>query len=275
MALGKHRRQEIINFLCNNTTYSFEEITNKPDNQLEAFYNKVKRCLTSYPLDILEYYQKNPLVFPQYRMEDLQSMKYNELKEIMEDLGLKSSKKSSKKRTGAVIAQETSTYTQMVLDFSPKSETPNSIEKDLEFITQAELTLMYPEEEYTQQELKQKGIHLEDIIEPEQTRYNMIENILNSKLKIYDKEIDEYFLLELTKAELQTLYNLTLTKKNILKELPTLLIERILKANIIVYDQKITSVNLSQLTEEMLNTLNTIIQKLAPIPSDPKRLIKE
>lgn len=283
MILNPETKNKIKNYLLKNTTYTIKEIEAIPEKSLEATYIRIKDCLKKYPQKIIDYYHANPTIKTKYTIEEIYKMNYNELDDLMNKLGLKKSRKKKQQtnNTGATIATDTQTYIQMTLDFSntekktiPKESfqiTPTA-ERDFEYLTPEEIAQMYPGEEYSKEELQEKGFYTAEVQNPLLNKSELIKIIIPTKFTISNHELDEYFLYELTLLELKVLYTLTSItdyKKTDIKDLP----EKLKRIKLKVYGKTISKEKLLILTVAELNILLNIISKLSL--NDEMRLKKQ
>ena len=147
MMTNSKQNNIIINYLLEVTDYSKKYILSKSDEQLYAFYKKIKICMERYPRDIINLQNKIKFCPEKYTLEELLNFNYNKLLEIRNHLEkvLKCRLKQSQEAT----AEEA--------DFE-------QLDEQEEFLTPEELYVIYGPEiaDVNEQELQKNGYRMID-----------------------------------------------------------------------------------------------------------------
>ena len=169
MYLSERERANIIEYFLAHTNYTREYLTGiKNHAQLFSMYNRTRERMYEYPKEIIAYYNSHPEIYIRPTDEEIKKMKYEELSELRKELGIR--KKTTKKVTKTTEAKSTADKAREVL----RKETTTKVAAQIivsninyerehefeheEFLTPDEVTIMYPGEEYTPDELASRDI---------------------------------------------------------------------------------------------------------------------
>jgi hypothetical protein len=178
MYLSEQERTNIIEYFLTHTNYSREYITGiKNHAQLFSMYKRTKERMYEYPKEIIAYYKNHPEIYVRPSDEEIRKMKYEELSQLRKELGI--SKRSSKKVTSTIEAKSTADKAREVLRQESTTKVAAQIiisnmtyerEHDFEheeFLTPDEIATMFPEEDYTPDELADRNIIVTPYFGPE------------------------------------------------------------------------------------------------------------
>lgn len=185
----------MINYLLKVTDYSKKYILSKSDEQLYAFYKKIKICMEKYPREIINLQNKIEFCPEKYTLEELLKFNYNQLLEIRNYLekALKWRLKQSQEAT----AEEA--------DFE-------QLDEQEEFLTPEELYVIYGPEiaDVNEQELQKNGYRMIDCEDMNAIIKRNEENLKNAIIELlvtFDNETyKETFLKKLNMRELISIY---------------------------------------------------------------------
>lgn len=221
-------QREIEIFLHENTTYDVDLLfRTKSYGQIINMCRNIKKALTNYPKEIISYLNSHPLVPCEYTDEDIFSMNYNELVELRKKLGIKNTRKKVVKseqadkayQSGQTSIRESSTNQ---LCFAIMKPSPLDGDRDMQILTDDEISQMYPGEDLTDEDLFARGIvrystrHNEILYSEEDRRYELINKILRRKISIGGIALTEEYLHHLDEMELTLLSDIAenFTKEN-------------------------------------------------------------
>lgn len=200
MAMSDELYYQIIDFLIENTEYTYQEITEgRSEYQLRKMYERIKESLERYPIEIYEHLKIQPNFFHSYTLEELKAMNYNTLSKLRKSLGIRTQNKSEEH-----LNNQQSFIGQNNVQIPKSEEEPREelSEREPQILTPDEIAFMYKDEDYNKSELREKGIISDRIEElkkdPEEERYIMIDTILSSEITIKGTplEIDHLLLLD-------------------------------------------------------------------------------
>ena len=179
MYMSEKERYQIIDYFLENTYYTKEYLEGiKNHAQLFSMYKRTQERMASYPKEIIEYYNKHPEIYVRPTDQEIWNMKYEDLYRLRNELGLH--KKRKKKVTTTVDAQKTADKARSVLKEQPVSKVAAQViisnmaheqEHDYDheqFLTPEEIAMMYPDSEYSADELAEMGIIVTPYFGPEE-----------------------------------------------------------------------------------------------------------
>ncbi len=169
MYLSDREKANIIEWFLNNTYYTREYITSiKNHAQLFSMYKRTQERMSSYPKEIIAYYNNHPEIYVRPTDEEIRAMKYEELSRLRKELGIR--KQTAKKVTKTTEARTTADKARAVLKEQSTTKVAAQViitnmaheqEHDYDheqFLTPEEISMMYPGEELTADELADRGI---------------------------------------------------------------------------------------------------------------------
>ncbi len=234
MYLSDYEFKNIVQFLNENTTYDVELLLKgKSDVQINAMYIRIKSAMSEYPKEIFDYLNSHPAVQPRYSLDELKTMKYNELSALKKQFKIKKSRRKVTKQEDApaktmqrakeTLKKETTSRLAATMIAHGLDE---KHERDLEILTEAEIFSMYGESLSTLQ-LAKLGIVSEEVPydapKPEDDeRMDMIDSILDIGVSIGGKALSFTELIMMSDEELKflaTLISTTLKNRGELKRL--------------------------------------------------------
>lgn len=180
MYMSEKERASIIDYFLANTNYSEEfllGITNHA--QLFSMYKRTQERMDSYPKEIIAYYNEHPEIYVRPTEEEIRAMKYEELSSLRKELGIKA--KRGKKVSKTVEAKDTAEKARHSLKDKPVTKVAAEVilgnmshsEPDYtqeQFLTPEEIEMMYPESDYSPDELAARGIIVTPFFGPEEPR---------------------------------------------------------------------------------------------------------
>ena len=199
MGMPEELYYQIINFLLENTDYTYQELTEgRSEYQLRKMYERIKENLERYPVEIYNHLQFQPNFFHSYTLEELKSMNYNTLAKLRKSLGIRTQSKTEETSKN-ISSFDTQKEEHNITNYENSEELS---EREPQILTPDEIAFMYKEEDYNKEELREKGIISDHIEEekkdPEEERYIMIDMILASEfsLKGMPLEIEDLLMLD-------------------------------------------------------------------------------
>lgn len=169
MYLSEQERSNIIDYFLAHTFYTKEYLTGiKNHAQLFSMYKRTQERMYEYPKEIIAYYESHPEIYVRPTDEEIRHMKYEELSRLRKELGIR--KKTTKKVTKTTEAKSTADKAREALRKEPTSKVAAQViisnmayeeEHDYDheqFLTPEEISMMYPGEELTADELAERGI---------------------------------------------------------------------------------------------------------------------
>ena len=168
MYLGKNERANIYEFFKKNTYYSEEFIKGITNHaQLFCMYNRTKDRIVMYADEIINYYQEHPEIVEKPTNEQIRAMKYEDLSQLRKELGIKKQRKKVVKSIedkGTADKARKNIRKQTTTKIAAQAIV-NSIAEEIEydddyeqFLTSEELSMMYPDEDFSTDELAKLGI---------------------------------------------------------------------------------------------------------------------
>lgn len=168
MYMSEKERSSIIDYFLTHTNYSKEfllGITNRA--QLFSMYKRTQARMDSYQKEIIAYYNEHPEIYIRPTDQEIRAMKYEELSALRRELGIKA--KRGKKVSKTVEAKDTAEKARRSLKEQPVTkvaaevilgnmshEEPDYVQE--QFLTPEEIEMMYPEADYSPDELAARGI---------------------------------------------------------------------------------------------------------------------
>lgn len=218
MVLSDYEYRNIIDYLEANTTYDIGELVAKTDGQLYNMKKRIEAAMHNYPKEIFAYYQTHPAHTPQYTLEQLKKMKYNQLSEIRQSLKIRKSNKvksSTPAPDTAAQAREAikeKTTSEVVKDIVKSNQEHVEIEQDeYHFITRSEAVAMYGED-ISDEYLAARGFKLYEPIgrtyDGDVERYSLIDAINQLEISLKGIQLTTQDLLTLETEELHYLYHI-------------------------------------------------------------------
>lgn len=200
MAMSDKLYYQIIDFLLENTEYTYQELTEgRSEYQLRKMYERIKESLERYPIEIYEHLKIQPNFFHSYTLEELKAMNYNTLSKLRKSLGIR----TQNQKEEPLNEQQSFIEHKTIQPEKREEENQNELsEREPQILTPDEIAFMYKDEDYNKSELREKGIISDRIEElnndPEEERYIMIDTILSSEITIKGTplEIDHLLLLD-------------------------------------------------------------------------------
>lgn len=179
MYLSEKERYQIINYFLENTYYTEEYLEGiKNHAQLFSMYKRTQERMASYPKEIIEYYKNHPEIYVRPTDQEIWNMKYEELGRLRRELGIK--KKPGKKVTKTTEAAKVAEKARSVIKEQPTTKVAAQViisnmaheeEHDYDheqFLTPEEIAMMYPDSEYSADELAEMGIIVTPYFGPEE-----------------------------------------------------------------------------------------------------------
>ncbi len=212
-------REFMIDYILRVTDYTMSDIDRSAKNfgQLCQMYRRISKCMSEYPEEIYNYYIINNIP-PEYTLEELYEMKYQELSDIRKDLGIV---KKGKKVTAVEPAEGLAENAQMTIadllidiEKQPKPPIEPEYEPQEQFLTQSEIESMYGPD-YSNHELVKMGIHPEGY-EPdaekqkEEEIYLMIGTIVDLHVTIAGHELTYEECYKMQEYQIKALYDIAL-----------------------------------------------------------------
>lgn len=168
MYLSATEKENIIAYFLRNTYYTEEYLRGiKNHAQLFGMYKRTQERMASYLKEIIEYYKNHPEIYERPSDDVIRQMKYEELSRLRKELGIR---KTAKKVTKTTEAKSTADKARKALKEQPTTKVAAQViitnmayeeEHDYDheqFLTPEEISMMYPEEELTADELAERGI---------------------------------------------------------------------------------------------------------------------
>lgn len=169
MYLNERERSNIIAYFLAHTYYDEAYLRGiKNHAQLFSMYKRTQERMALYPKEIIDHYNKHPEIYVRPTDEEIRKMKYEELSNLRKELGIK--KKTAKKVKKTTEAKTTADKARQALKEQSTAKvaaqviiTNMAIEEEHDydheqFLTLDEISMMYPGEEYTADELAERGI---------------------------------------------------------------------------------------------------------------------
>lgn len=179
MYMSEKERYQIIDYFLENTYYTKEYLEGiKNHAQLFSMYKRTQERMASYPKEIIAYYKEHPEIYVRPTDQEIWKMKYEDLSRLRKELGLQ--KKRGKKVTKSVEATNTATKARSVLKEQTTAKVAAQVivsnmaheeEHDYDheqFLTPEEIAMMYPDSEYSADELAKMGIIVTPYFGPEE-----------------------------------------------------------------------------------------------------------
>lgn len=167
MFLSERERLNIIDYFLFHTNYKEEYLRGiKNHAQLFGMYKRTQERMSSYPKEIIAYYNSHPEIYIRPTDEEIRNMKYEELSALRRELGIR---KTSKKVTKTTEAKSTADKARATLKgkrtaalaaeimISNKAHEEPDYDHE-QFLTPEEIAIMYPDCEPTEEELFNRGI---------------------------------------------------------------------------------------------------------------------
>ena len=169
MYLSATEKENIIQYFLRTTYYDEEYLRGiKNHAQLFSMYKRTQERMDLYPKEIIKYYKDHPEIYERPTDEEIRQMRYEDLSRLRKELGIK--KKTAKKVTKTTESKTTADKAREALKKKKTSEVAAQViisnmaheeEHDYDheqFLTPEEISMMYPGEELTADELAERGI---------------------------------------------------------------------------------------------------------------------
>jgi isopentenyldiphosphate isomerase len=180
--MSDKERANIIDYFLTHTNYSKEFLLGTKQAQLLSMYKRTKERMASYPEEIIAYYNSHPEIYVRPSDEKIRSMKYEELSRLRKELGIRA--KRGTKVTKTVEAKPTADKARKIIKEQPVAKVAAEVivcnmtykEPDYvqeQFLTPEEIEMMYPESDYSMDELAERGIIVtphDGVIKPRRTK---------------------------------------------------------------------------------------------------------
>lgn len=209
----------MIDYLLRVTDYTITDINKSARNygQLCQMYRRISKCMSEYPNEIYNYYLSHN-VPPEYTLEELYEMKYQELSDIRKKLGLaKKGKKVMNVEPVKKLAESTQMTIADLLENIEEPEKPDAqseYEPQEQFLTPAEIECMYGSD-YSNHELIKMGIrpegyHPDAEKQKEEEIYLMIGTIVDLHITIAGHELTYEDCYKMDEYKIKVLYEIAL-----------------------------------------------------------------
>lgn len=220
-------QREIELFLLENTTYDIDLLfRTKSYGQIINMCRSIQKAMKTYPKEIIDYLRTNPIIACEYSEGAILTMNYNELVELRKKLGIKKSRKKVSKTEPATSTSQKaidsikSTPTnQLCIGIMQSNEIEADNDRDLQILSDEEISQMYPGEYLTDEALAKRGIKRYTTRDPqylspeEERRIELINQIFQSQISIGGIPLTEDYLHRLDEFELTLLSDIAINFK--------------------------------------------------------------
>lgn len=181
MYMSEKERYKIIEYFKANTYYSDEYLNGITNHaQLFSMYKRTQERMSSYPKEIIDYYKKHPEIYVRPTDQEIWNMKYEELSRLRKELGLQKKRgkkviksteatKTAEKARSVLKEQTTAKVAAQVIISNMNHEKEHDYDRE-QFLSPEEIAMMYPDTEYSADELAEMGIIVTPYFGPEEPR---------------------------------------------------------------------------------------------------------